>query len=252
MPNSESKTDTRSRRDHAGGSSVFITHSEFRTPHFPRYPVGMPPETEVVACPACRHLVRVPADWLGQTVQCPECRATFRAPTRGPDGLGEAVLLSSPPAPAAGPPARPRADVMLMLPAFGLMVLGFAGVAVNGWNTARYAADPAAARRDGERVLTWQDQKPPENEEERRQREEVLDRAARSLPVLVLVFAVVSALEFYGGLAILRRRHYRMAQLGCVLASLNLANGCCVPGAVVGVWGLLMLISDEGREHFVK
>ena len=29
----------------------------------------MPPETEVITCPACRHLLRVPAEWLGQTVQ---------------------------------------------------------------------------------------------------------------------------------------------------------------------------------------
>ena len=37
----------------------------------------MPPETEVIACPACRHLVRVPADWLGQPVQCPQCQSDF-------------------------------------------------------------------------------------------------------------------------------------------------------------------------------
>ena len=40
----------------------------------------MTPETEVIACPACKHLVRVPLDWLGTQVQCPECKAMFRAP----------------------------------------------------------------------------------------------------------------------------------------------------------------------------
>ena len=25
----------------------------------------MPPETEVISCPACKHLLRVPLDWLG-------------------------------------------------------------------------------------------------------------------------------------------------------------------------------------------
>ena len=37
------------------------------------------------------------------------------------------------------------------------------------------------------------------------------------------------------------RRHFRMAQLGCVLAALNVANGCCVPGAVFGLWGLAFI-----------
>jgi hypothetical protein len=54
-----------------------------------------------------------------------------------------------------------------------------------------------------------------------------------------------------GGLALVRRRGYRFVQVACVLAALNVAHACCVPGALAGLWGLLMLGSDEGREHFL-
>jgi hypothetical protein len=60
----------------------------------------------------------------------------------------------------------------------------------------------------------------------------------------------VSAAVFLGGLSIALRWNFRLAQLGCVLAMLNIANGCCIPGAVAGLWGILMLNSEEGRGHF--
>src|SRR5262245_47852124 len=93
----------------------------------------MTPETEVIACPACKHVVRVPLDWLGTQVQCPECKAMFRAPVRGADGkLTEPELISRPAlAPAA--PAASKPDLMLLLPAFGLMLCGVTGVLVNGF-----------------------------------------------------------------------------------------------------------------------
>lgn len=205
----------------------------------------MPAKTEVISCPACRHLLRVPAEWLGQTVQCPECKATFTAPTRVGDRLTDPVLVSAPP-PAAPAVPRPRADWVLMLPAFGLMLVGAASAVVNVWNTVRYATDPAAAERDIFHILERL-QKEPEGGNTREQEAAGL---APKIRVMVLTFTVVGGLVFYGGLAIVRRRHYRMAQLGCILAAVNVANGCCVPGAVFGLWGLLMLMSDEGREHF--
>ena len=151
-------------------------------------------------------------------------------------------------------PRRSRADLLLMLPAFGLMVLGFASTVVNVWNSVRYLREPAAARRDATALLgKLKGEKEPEKPDDEPARDrEVADRAAQYLRVLVPMFAVVSGLEFYGGLAIVLRRHYRMAQLGCVLAALNLANGCCVPGAIVGLGGLLALLSEEGRDHFVR
>lgn len=212
----------------------------------------MPSETEVISCPACRHLVRVPADWLGTSVQCPECKAAFKAPVRDGDRLTDAELISAPTTAAPLPQKRGKLDPMLLLPAFGLMLVGFASTAVNGWTTVRYARDPAAAEQDvGQIVKTWHGQdKDAKADDGAKKAEQDAAGLAPKIRVLIPVFAVVGAFVFYGGLAMAFRKHYRMAQLGCVLAAINLANGCCVPGALFGVWGLLMLRSDEGRNHF--
>jgi hypothetical protein len=205
----------------------------------------MPPDTEVISCPACRHLLRVPADWLGQTVQCPECKATFRAPVRDGDRLTEPELIAGPP--AAGPPARPPADAALWAPAFGLMLVGVVSVVVNAYTLAVIAGDPAGF------------------EEGIKAQVEAVSKALGQAPqaggnnpaVNWRLFAALTgwgglcgAVSFVGGLGIALRRWRRLAQVGCVTAMLNLPNLCCIPGAVFGVWGLLMLMSEEGRGHF--
>ena len=217
----------------------------------------MPSETEVLSCPACKHLVRVPADWLGTTVQCPECQAKFTAPVRDGDRLTDAVLLSAPP-PVNPSTTRPKADPFLLLPAWGLMLVGLASVGVNAAKSYEFLTQPGAAERDilnlTERARqSWYVKDGPEDPDER----EKFDAAraaeyARKIRVLLPVFTVVGAVVFLGGLSIVRRRNYRLAQLGCVLAAVNVANGCCIPGAVFGLWGLLMLMGDEGRAHFGK
>jgi hypothetical protein len=214
------------------------------------------PETEVISCPACRHLLRVPLAWLGEQVQCPECRAMFRAPARdAAGGLTPAELISRP-APATAPPPRKRADAMLLLPAFGLLFCGVAGTIVNGVQAARYLGNPRAATDDvlnvtaelrRQNVLT----DGPEQPGERAKFDE--QRAAEYAPLLRVTapaFTAVSALAFLGGLSMALRWNYRLAQVGCLAALLNLPNLCCVPGGVAGVWGLLMLGSEEGRAHF--
>ncbi|MCI0701901.1 MAG: hypothetical protein L0241_12540 [Planctomycetia bacterium] len=214
------------------------------------------PETEVISCPACKHLVRVPLDWLGQQVQCPECKAMFRAPLRVDGKLTEPELLSRPS--ASGVASRKRPDVMLLLPAFGLMLVGLVGLVVGGVNTVRYLKDANAAKQDVLQLIQesrkrgWMTEGPEQADEQAKFDEELAEKRARPIRVLVPVFAVVSGLVFYGGVAIATRRHYRIAKLACVLAVVNIAHGCCFPGAIVGLWGLLMLNSDEGREHFLR
>ena len=215
----------------------------------------MSSETEVITCPACRHLLRVPTDWLGQTVQCPECQAKFRAPVRDGDRLTDPVLVAGP---ATAPPApvRTRADPLLLLPAFGLMLVGVTSLTVNAVKAIEFLTVPGSA----EQVVLAQTEQArksgwltdgPEDPAGRQQFDETrAAEYARPLRVALPIFAGVGGLVFYGGLAIVLRRHYRMAQLGCVLATLNIALGCCIPGAIFGLWGLLMLMSDEGREHF--
>jgi hypothetical protein len=213
----------------------------------------MTPETEVLSCPACKHLVRVPLDWLGTLVQCPECKAMFRAPVKVDGKLTEPELISRPPSTAA--PAAPKLDVMLLLPAFGLLLCGMMGLLVNAGFLYQFYAAPGGAKvwADGQiptlRKFGLGADIPPE---QRVQRDDAdAAQIARFYPWVVGVSLPVSAVVFLGGLAIVFRRNYRIAQVACVLATVNI-HGCCVLGAFAGLWGLLMLSSDEGHEHFLK
>ena len=212
------------------------------------------PETEVISCPACNHLLRVPLDWLGTPVQCPECKAHFKAPARdGSGGLTPAELISRP----AGAPAAPRrADMMLLLPAFGLLVCGIAGVTINARWSYKLLTDPAGSKESLRDVFTQLRQAgfgagEPEAERDRIDAERA-EQAASVMRWTLPTFAAVSAVVLLGGLSVALRWNYRLAQLGCVAAVLNFAHLCCVPGSVAGVWGLIMLASPEGREHFSR
>lgn len=214
------------------------------------------PETEVISCPVCKHLLRVPLDWLGQQVQCPECKAMFRAPVRdGKGGLTEPELISRPATENAIAGRKPL-DAMLLLPAFGLLFLGIAGVIVNAMLSHRFLTDQAGSKQYVRDQLVnmrqfglGKDDPPAEQD---RLDDERAESTVRVLRVALPVFTAVSGLTFLGGLSIALRWNYRLAQLGCVVAAVNVPHFCCVPGAVAGIWGLLMLGSDEGRAHFQK
>lgn len=218
----------------------------------------MPPETEVISCPACKHLVRVPADWLGQPVQCPECKATFTAPVRAGDVLTDPVLLTAP-AGGAPAPARAKADVLLTLPAFGLMLVGVAALLANGVLFVKFVTSPDGGKdwlRTQMPVVKQMGALPADPDADKakqeREEEEAVADLAPKLRWAWLAAAAAGAVTFAGGLSIVRRTSYKLAQLGCVLAAVNLPHLCCVPGAAFGLWGLLMLMTDEGREHFQK
>ena len=212
------------------------------------------PETEVISCPACNHLLRVPLDWLGTAVQCPECKAHFKAPARdGSGGLTAAELISRPEG-AAVAGGRKKLDPMLLLPAFGLMVCGFAAVVVNGILSYKFATDPAGAREylRGQIATLRQYGVGAEDPEADRERIDAqrADEIAATLRWALPVFAVVGAVVLVGGLSMALRWNYRLAQLGCVAAMVNIPHLCCVPGGLAGLWGLIMLASQEGRDHF--
>ena len=204
----------------------------------------MPAETEVISCPACKHALRVPSDWLGQPVQCPQCQATFTAPRREGGALTEAVLLSES-KPAKTPPKK--ADAALWLPAFALMLLGVVSLVVNSLTLADIASDPAQfeERKKADAVaavkLLGQDPKEVANSPL---------AAWRFLAAVSLWCILCGAASFAGGLGMALRKWYWLARLGSALAVVNLAGCCCVPGALVGVWSWMLLRTDEGREHF--
>ena len=212
----------------------------------------MTPETEVIACPACQHLVRVPLDWLGTQVQCPECKAMFRATVRQNGGPTRAELISRP-APEQASPRKP--DLMLMLPAFGLLFCGVAGVIVNAVILYQMQSHPGGGTAWAkERMIPSLRQvgfgTPGTPEEQAAEDERNAGELARTYSWVLPLSLAVSAVVFVGGLSIVRRKNYRLARFACVLAALNVAHGCCIPGAVAGLWGLLMLNSDEARDHF--
>jgi hypothetical protein len=214
----------------------------------------MTPETEVIACPACKRLVRVPLDWLGTQVQCPECKAMFRAPVRENGKLTESELLSRPASTA--PPPRRKFDAMLLLPAFGLMFCGFASALVNAMFLYMFVTTPGGAHAwakdvmvPGLRQVGYGKEESP-NEQAKRDEQEAA-QLARTYQWIVPVAQVIGIVVFLGGLSIVFRWNYRLAKIACVLAILNIPHGCCLPGSLVGLWGILMLNSDEGREHFL-
>jgi hypothetical protein len=205
----------------------------------------MTPETEVVSCPACRHLVRIPADWLGQSVQCPECKARFTAPLRDGERLTNPVLID-PPQPDAKP-LEARPDCMLWLPAFGLMLLGAVSLVLNcstlhsmiadreGFETEKKAQAVEMAK------MLGQDPNAVEGE------------ANWTRLIGLAIWGVTCAAgSLAGGLAIALRRGFWLARIGSVLAILNVPAFCCVPGAIVGGWAFAMLRRDEGRAHFMR
>jgi hypothetical protein len=207
----------------------------------------MPPETEVIACPACRHLVRVPADWLGQPVQCPQCQSMFRAPVRDGDRLTEPELLSRPNDSPAAP--RSRADTALWFAAFGLMLVGVVSVAVDTFTLVEIARDPSGYEQ------AKKDQAEDAAKKLGYDPKELADKGItrwQTFAALAGWGVACGAVSFLGGLGMARRRWYRLAQAGCVTAVLNVAGCCCVPGALFGVWGLVMLASGERRSHFVR
>ena len=212
----------------------------------------MAAETEVISCPACRNLLRVPLDWLGQTVQCPECQAMFKAPIKV-DGKLTAPELISKPTVAAETPSK-RWDMMLLLPAFGLLLCGVLGVIVNGMMVSKLVLEQDGGKEWSKTQIEVMSKMgfgtpgPPETQDQRNEQDAAeLLRFYRWFMPLSLI---ESALVFLGGLSITLRWNYWLAQLACVVAMLNIAHACCVPGAVFALWGLLMLNSEEGRGHF--
>jgi len=172
----------------------------------------------------------------------------------------------------------------VFVPMFGLLLLGGAGVLVNGYLYFTFKHDPAAAKAFAGWLLRQQAKdtpddepkakgpngkaKPPTPEEKEEQDARKRDRqkafeedqerridasagaAAPYVGPLQGPFALVSLGVFAGGVAFAARRFYWLAFVGCALAVVNINHACCVPGAVVGVWGFLALISEEGRRHF--
>ncbi|HEY2786823.1 MAG TPA: hypothetical protein VGJ05_17815 [Fimbriiglobus sp.] len=226
----------------------------------------MPDEDPLFTCPACGTKLRTPVAALGQTVFCSECKAPLRLPT-SPDGQAVRVFGGAGKTYAVPP--------KVMIPLLGLLILGAAGVLVNGyfvylfwsrpgsekdvamlyvhqlrWTT----TDPAdAARRDPK--LSDAEKKAAiekANAGQASDDDKLAEAWAPGFKRIAPWFTLLSFGEFLGGLAFLWKRWMPLAWLGCVCAICNVNQGCCFPGGIVAIWGAFVLISTEGRRYFGK
>jgi hypothetical protein len=217
-----------------------------------------------ITCPGCGRPLQVPAAAVGRPARCPHCRTAFRLPAN-PDGT------PGTPEPVRRAPLIPR---LLVVPGFGLLILGLAGTLVNGYLAARMALQPGFAQQfargrvtevrsaeamsgamsepegwSGEPAAAVAGAAGAAGGEELADERLAAAWAPGMLPVHA-TSAAVSAVVLLGGAAILRGRWFPLAVLGCLAAILNVNHLCCIPGAVAGVWGLLVLARDEVRAHF--
>jgi len=233
----------------------------------------MTPNRTVLPCPGCQRPVGLPPEALGKPVNCPHCAATFHVPL-GPDGTPGDVTLGAPQ--VAATVGLPRGFVV---PVLALLMLGFAGVVVDGYLSYRFATQPNAEYQyaygraiEARSILSsgdtssmasdrWEHLAPASvagcaltisaGEVLEDDANAKLAAAWQSSVAPASHYSVVaSALAALGGVCILRGRYYWLAFAGCVAAIVNVNHLCCIPGGVAGVWGILSLVRDEGRAHF--
>lgn len=225
----------------------------------------------IIHCPnpVCQRLLNLPSEAIGKPISCPYCRSSIRIEW-SEQGAAQEVRL--------GQTGGLRIPRMLQVPGFLLLILGVAGIFVNLYvagridNEAGFALTYARDRvrdlrqatglsgfsntsRDSDEVGPWELFAAAAGPaalatEQMRADEELAQTWAPRMQPLHYLFAGVSLISAIGGVCILRGRGYWFAFIGCLAAILNLNNACCFPGAIGGIWGILVLIRDDGRVHF--
>ena len=225
----------------------------------------------VITCPhaPCGKPLRLPLSAIGQPLSCPYCRSALGVES-GADGQpGSPRVLK----------AGARLPRMFLVPAVALMILGTAGLFTNGYIAIDAATRPGAdleqARRQVGDLRNLDEMTGPKSARKVEagaatpldvfaavagqaaatsaiiNGEEELARAwAPEVVRINGIFAGVSLFTAIGGFLILRGRGYWIALLACAAAILNVNHACCFPGTVAGLWGILVLVRDEGRKHF--
>lgn len=229
--------------------------------------------TFVIACPnaACGKPLNLPAAAVGQPLSCPHCH-TGIAVTLGPDGQP-----TTPVAVKTG-----RVPKMFLAPAFALIILGAGSAFAHGYIAGDVFARPGADREYARTILNYardaegagkpadaaKGKQPPTDDpfdpfgaalggvgvaSVREESDQARAEASRWwIGPVSLTFAGLGVLMAAGGVAMVLGRWYWLAVAGCVAAFLSVNPCCCVPGAVAGLWGGLMLARDEGRRYFTR
>jgi hypothetical protein len=220
------------------------------------------PEPLLIRCPTCNHALQLPEEFLGKIVTCLECRTPFDAPVRDGETLTAPVTRAKP----------SRVPARLFIPMFGLLLFGFLGVFVNGYLWWWFHTDPKAAATFAEAnfqfMMTMEPPKPSDDkkldkdeakklaEQFAEQQQRAAKEAASQVSVagmkrIRIVFLVMSLGVLAGGFSFAMRSSYPYCFVACVLSAVNTPDlGCCFFGIVIGVWGAIVLVSDEGRAYF--
>ncbi len=226
----------------------------------------------VITCPhaPCGKSLRLPLEAVGQPLSCPHCGTSIGL-ALGDDGLPGLPRILRPGA---------RLPRVLLVPGIALLILGTAGAVANGYIAVDAATRPGAdleqSRRQVGDLRNLDEMTGPKSTKKEKlaeaptpldliaavagqaaatgvilHRDEALAQAwAPAVVPINATFAGVSLFSALGGFLILRGRGYWFALLACLAAILNVNHACCFPGTVVGLWGLLVLVRDEGRRHF--
>lgn len=227
--------------------------------------------TLVIVCPhvPCGKSLRVPLASVGEPLSCPYCRTS----------IGIELAADGAPGPPRVLKAGVRLPRMLLVPSVAMLILGTAGVFTNGYIAVDAATRPGAALEHARRQVgdfrNLDEMRGPRDTKKDKPEEpatidlfaavagqaaatgEILraeDELARywapSVAPVNAFFAAVCFFVVIGGFLIYRGKGYWIALLACAAAVLNFNHACCFPGAIVGLWGILVLVRDDGRKHF--
>lgn len=202
-------------------------------------------------CPNCGIALMIPAEFRGRVIRCLDCRVDFQS--RADGSVSPLNRLSYPP--------------KILVPMVMLILLGAMGVFVNGFYALSFRQSAGAivaytestiAQMNAANFLNQTKDKnkdplpnrelPPE--ERRRQIIKYAEEHRDSLVRTMVIFASLSVIVLLGGISFAYGRWTWLAGLGCLAAIANLNHGCCFPGVVAGIWGLMAILSDVGQRHF--
>jgi hypothetical protein len=66
----------------------------------------------------------------------------------------------------------------------------------------------------------------------------------------MICFPLINILVLYGAYCLQTARNYGMAYFGCILASIPCCSPCVVLGMPFGIWGIVLLASEDGKRAF--
>ena len=206
--------------------------------------------SELVNCPNCGEMARVPEALYGQAVRCPACKTMYVSPKPTPEG-GWTVARAVKDIRGTDPdPDRADRAFNPFVPGLGLTLVGIVAFLVNSVVAYQVFTDPEGFTN---RMLQGIEEARDNRKIDEETATMLLDGFKNSVPQLQVAlpaFMGISALMVGGGLSMISRRFYWLAVLGSLATFVNFANLCCCVGAPLGIWSLVVLFNPDTRMLF--